>query len=353
MKPSLRSGRKAFRFRLLAASLAVLPFLLPDAAQAQGEWIELGIHSQAALQPTEWGRTLQTIVAFNDRLYFGYGDYSANTGPISIVSCDPASGAFSNEWTSMTECIDTYRVIAGRLYAPAIDPRGAPPQAAGYAAGDAERPWRDDPVFMEHAFDMATLTGDDLWLVGSYGDFHSVALRSLDGGTTWQKKLDLFREGDRASRFYFVFVLNGVLYLQSSSDTHSTCFDGEHWRPGPRLPHLGRHPVNFAGRIVLQQGSTSFLDGGGPLFAFDGKHDAAPLPLDAAALDFCVEDRTLYALQTNGNIRSTVDLEHWTTVATAPETARSLGVLAGRLYVGTCDSIILEWRPQDTRASPK
>jgi hypothetical protein len=327
--------------RILSLGLAMMALCPPAAWSDQGHWTEAGSLPSAALQPTEWGRTIQTIAVYNGRLYLGYGDYGANTGPITITSYDPVAGTFSNEWTSMTECIDTYRVISGRLYAPAIDPRGEPPQAAGYAVGTPERQWRDDPVFMEHAYDMATLTGDDLWLVGSYGDFHSVALRSLDGGASWKKELDLFRDGDRMSRFYFVCVLDGILYVQSSSDTNSTSYDGKQWGPGPRLVHNGRHPVNFAGKIVIQQGSVPYLQGGGPLMVFDGEHEATLLPLETAVWDFCVDSRVLYALQTNMLVKATADLENWTTVAAAPANARSLAVAEGQLYVGTSDSRLL------------
>ena len=318
----------------------------PATLYAEGQWIEIGMHPQAVKQRTAWGKTIQRMTSFNGRIYLGYGDWNANTGPISITSLDPVTQKFSSEWISMTECVSNYRPISGRLFAPAIDPRGGPPKAAGYAVGDSQGKWNDNPVFMEHAFDMATLTGDDLWLVGSYGDYHSMALRSLDGGRTWKKSLDLFRAGDTMSRFYFVFELNRKLYVQSSSDINSMVFDGTTWAAGPQITRLGHHSESFAGKIILQSGIGVGPRGDadcGQLLVFDGIHNALPIPLDTPVWNFSVNGNTLYVLQANMLIKCTRDLINWATVATAPVNSRSLVVSANRLYIGTTDSKIYEY----------
>jgi hypothetical protein len=309
----------------------------PNAVSAEDTWTELGTHPQAAKQPTDWGKAIHTLCPWNGKLYMGYGDYDKNTGPISITSFDPATRTFSSEWTSMTESIDIFRPLGGRLYAPAIDPRGSPPKAAGFAVCEPAGQWRDNPVFMEHAFDMASLTGTDLWLVGSYGDEHSMALRSLDGGVTWQKALDLFRKGDNFSRFYYVGVLNNKLYLQSSSDTNSMVFDGVEWTNGPPIARFAHHPVVFAGKMVLQSKKD--------LLAFDGEKPAASILPENPVQAFCASSRALYILSArDGGIQQTMDLSTWSIVATAPSNACSLAVLHGRLYAGTRDSKLYEYR---------
>src|SRR5262245_42593225 len=50
----------------------------------------LGTPPHAARQPTPRGRTLHATKGWMGRLYFGYGDIEANTGPIEISSYDPA-----------------------------------------------------------------------------------------------------------------------------------------------------------------------------------------------------------------------------------------------------------------------
>ena len=138
----------AFVVRLggaLAIGVLVLVFTGSIVA-AEPPWREVGVHSATAKQPTDWGRFIHTICLWNAMLYLGYGDFDKNTGPIAVTSFNPATGAFPNEWTCMTEAISVYRPLIGRLYAPAIDPRGGRPKAAGFAVGTADGQWRDFAV---------------------------------------------------------------------------------------------------------------------------------------------------------------------------------------------------------------
>src|SRR5262249_4211822 len=124
----------------------------------------VGQHPQASAQPTGLGRIIGGLVGWRGQLYTGYGDFGANTGPIPVTSWDPATETFRAHWVSQTEAIYNYRPIGGLLYAPAIDSRVPP---ADFAVGE---PWEDRvPVGTWHAFDMATLTGADLWIVGQQG----------------------------------------------------------------------------------------------------------------------------------------------------------------------------------------
>jgi hypothetical protein len=291
----------------------------------------VGTHPHAIRQATEWGKRIHTLCPWKSKLYLGYGDYGANTGPITITSFDPTTGKFSDEWTSQTEQISEFRPLHNRLFAPAIDPKWIYPWAAGYAICEPNGKWSDNNVYMEHAFDMATLDGKDLWLVGSFGDEHSVALRSLDGGTTWRKSLDLYRKGDNYSRFYWAGVLKGKLYLQSSSDEHSMVFDGKTWTEGPTIARVASHPAQFAGKLVLQ--------GERNLLVFDGEHPAVAALPDGPIAALSVSDKKLYVLcEHNSAVRRTSDLQNWSTIATAPKNACSVAVLKDKLYVGTRDS---------------
>ncbi len=322
--------------RLLWVVCGVLVVYLTGAACAEDVWTNVGTHPHAAKQATEAGKAIRTLCAWHGKLYTGYGDYNANTGPIRITSFDPDTGAFLDEWTSQTEQISVFRPLLKRLFAPAIDPKWIYPWAAGYAVCEPSGKWSDNNVYMEHSFDMATLDGKDLWLVGSYGDEHSVAIRSLNGGATWSKALDLFRKGDNYSRFYYVGVLKGKLFLQSSSDTNSMVFDGESWTKGPPIARVASCPVEFAGKLVLQ--------GEQNLLVFDGVQPAAPALPDCPIAAFCVSGTSLYILCARDSaIRSTADLRSWSTITTAPKNACSLAVLEGKLYVGARNSQLYEF----------
>src|SRR5882757_8768424 len=61
---------------------------------ASCRWELLGVHAQAAAQPTKTGNALITLCPWHSRLYVGYGDYQENTGPIDVTAWDPAKHSF-------------------------------------------------------------------------------------------------------------------------------------------------------------------------------------------------------------------------------------------------------------------
>src|SRR5262245_22692826 len=66
-------------------------------------FVQITTWFQVVSQATPTGRTIATLVAFRGRIYAGYGDYGANTGPISICGFDPASAQFDHAFDSATE----------------------------------------------------------------------------------------------------------------------------------------------------------------------------------------------------------------------------------------------------------
>ncbi len=65
--------------------------------------------------------------------------------------------------------------------------------------------------------------------------------------------------------------------------------------------------------------------------------------------NYSVDGGKLYGLGANGQISRTTDLRRWTDITTlAPESARSLVVIDGAIYVGTTDSRICKFvnRPE-------
>jgi hypothetical protein len=313
--------------------MSVLPALVLAVSMAAGRapFVEVATHPEAALQPTDWGRMLVTLKAWDGRVYAGYGDLNANTGPISVMSYDPATRAFGTEWVSDTEAILIYRPIGGHLYAPAADRRAA----ADYAVGP---PWRDvGSLDTSHAWDMVTLTGTDLWLLGSFG-VDAVAWRSLDGGETWAEAL---RVGPAAgtffARFYFGGVYQGKLHLQAAPlHTVSKAFDGQAWSDGPDLfggtGAPGWHAEAAAGRLLYQ--SSTYAEA--QLFAFDGQQ-VQTVPV-GPIWDYAVARAGVFTLGADGTVRCSTNLAAWKALGPAPPGARSIAVLGRTVYVGTLDS---------------
>ena len=163
---------------------------LPCRLGAPAEFVSLGKNPFAAAQPTPVGRYLHTLEGWQGELYMGYGDYDENTGPIEVSAYNPRWSSYGTKLRFPTEAIELFRPIGDRLYAPAIDPRGDGPSAA-VAVGEPDGRWSNNKdVWMTHVFDVATFDGTDLWLVGSRKT-QAIAVRSRDGGRTWETALAL------------------------------------------------------------------------------------------------------------------------------------------------------------------
>lgn len=305
--------------------------------------VYVGTHPQAAQQLTAMGRTISTLEVWKKRVYAGYGDYSTNTGPIAITPFDPVTSSFTSAplFVSGTEAIQIFRKIGGRLYAPATDSRTGADYAVSSPRSVVES-WEDRAqVSSAHVYDMVTLTGSDLWIVGSQEE-NAVAWRSLDGGQTWTQSLSIAPiDGYHMSRFYFAGVYNGKLYVQATDSVgpqpNSMAFDGKGWTPAPSLLELGtdilagRHAQAFAGRLVYQGRASA-----SPLLTFDGQSVSRALRRDT--FDYAVRWGKLYALATDGRVYVTADLKSWRLIARAPATARSIEVVSGQIYVGTTEA---------------
>lgn len=319
---------------VVALALLCLAFGSRRAMAADGTWTVVGTNSWAAAQSTANGKILGALQGWDGKLYSGYGDYGANTGPVRLMAFDPATGAFTNEFTFQTEAVYVFRPLFGRLYVPPIDPR----YQSGIAVRKFDKGWEFQSVWMEHAFDIATLTGGDLWLVGSYGDHVSKAMRSVDDGVTWRTGRNEVYLNDDYSRFYFAATLNGKLYLQSSSTNACSVFDGTTWQSGPNISNYGSLAREFAGSIVLLSRHIT-ADDTGDFLTFTGTRP--PSTALSAIYNYTVSGGALYTIGADRVVRSTTNLKKWNVLASnAPVGSRSIAVLDNKLYVGTTASEI-------------
>jgi hypothetical protein len=341
----MRARRVASQWRLAAALTLLAAGCGHGTGSGDADFVRVAVHLAALAQPTERGRIVAVLFPFQGRLYAGYGDIDANTGPIAIAAYDPARGTLAREWTSDTEAVYTYRVVGGRLVAPAIDPRSE----ADYAIGP---PWLDRrPARADHVYDAAALGGSDLWLAGSQS-LDAVLWRVDQRGQASEvlRVPPADRSGDDFGRFYFVFTHEGRLYVHARDfyggpQPGSLVWDGHAWSEGPSLlptpDAQGWHPRQFAGRIVYTERQTVASAAGSRLFVFDGAAVSQPLP--DRVRDVAVGARVA-ALLADGRVLVTANLADWTEHARAPASARSIGWLGRDLYVGTDASEILRAR---------
>ncbi|RJQ37119.1 hypothetical protein C4559_04015, partial [Candidatus Microgenomates bacterium] len=330
-------------------SVPPIPSLTGVSLQPGGTFTLVGTHPYALSQSTDIGRVLDVMIGWNGKLYIGYGDYNANTGPIQIAPFDPITKTFAvSQLAANTEAIYNFRVIGSSLYAPAIDPRGTTSNY-GYVKGE---PWINavnSGIDAEHVFDVVSLDGSDLYAVGSRINSHAAAVwRSLDGGNTWTLSLneEPVRSTDYA-RFYFAGVYNGKLYVQAqdmyswTAHPRSKVFNGKSWSDGPSLfpvPYQrssGWRPEVFAGQLVYKNKQSY-----GALMAFDGSQARViSTGNGSSVLDFTIEGNYLYLLEANGKLSRTKDLSIWENFsAAAPAEAMSLAFLDGILFLGASDA---------------
>lgn len=57
-------------------------------------------HPWARRQATSMDASLRDVRGFHGRVYFGYGDLNANTGPIDLASLDPTTKSWTNHLTA-------------------------------------------------------------------------------------------------------------------------------------------------------------------------------------------------------------------------------------------------------------
>jgi hypothetical protein len=347
-KLKIRNSRFGNKFALLGVVLltAVIgaKLLLPGHA-ATGGFVKIAVHPQA-IQQAGAGQPLRILQAWDGKIWAGYGDWINNTGPIAITPFDPATGTFAAapSIVDQTEAIERWVVIGDKLYAPSADPRGgfSTDFAVGTASGGSG-PWsQSGAVGMTHAFDMATLTGTDLWLVGSQVN-DAVIYRSLDGGATWQSSYRISGTERKGLRFYGVAAYNGKLYAQVGDSngvihSRSVVFDGTSWSSGPALGALS-DSATFAGKLISRSGY--FV---GSLMAFDGTTQTTAYA--NGFLNYAIDGDTIYVLDGYGNVKSSKDLVNWNLVTnSAPATAHGIAVINGQIYLGGSDSAIYKYDP--------
>ena len=311
-----------------------------------------------------WSQEIHTVKAFAGLIFSGCGNYGLNTGPIIIYSYNPASHKLTSEYVMNTEEISRFVTIGKKLYAPALDPHE--PDVLDFAYRNTNSPvWTGlNPIGFAHVFDAATTTGKDLWLVGGSYNLSALAVRSLDGGKTFDPaaRLELppLPTGYSFTRFYFAGVLNKKLYLQATDYPHAYVFDGTKWQetsvnlqPLRNLPpgqywDFGNRPIEFNGHLIYLAGTLGWPS---RLYDFDGSKTVKSVfdqasPYYDKSIDLQVYGGTLYVLITGPQqqIIATRNLTTWTTITTIPSTIspRSFDILNNTFYVGTKDSKVYQ-----------
>ena len=154
-------------------------------------------------------RSVADMFFWDGRIYFGHGDWNRNTGPIPVVSYDPATARFTTEFIADDEAIERYRVADGKLVFPGIDPRDSWDFGNFFVLD--ENGWRKVRTMPNglHAFDIAWFN-DTLFVAGRkqrITERVATVWRSTDFGQTWD---EFYLPAGRAWR---IFSCGGKLYV--------------------------------------------------------------------------------------------------------------------------------------------
>ena len=331
-------------------------------AQTLDSFFVAGTHPSALLQSTTTGKQIMTLFPWKRKLYSGYGDYGANTGPVKIYSFDPDSFKFKYEMDANTDAVYNFRALNGMVYAPAID-RKSYALPGDYIKMDSNGTWANYNFGSNstHTFDANRLNDSTIFMTGSQNN-NAVVWRSINNGRTWSKILTdtpISGTANDFSRFYFGGVLNGKLYVQARDyygpmHPNSKVYNGTSWTTGSSLfastGSLGWKPEVFAGKLVYR----SWEPGGfSQLRSFDGISNSWT---GLYVFDCFIDSNYYYALVDSGygvkNLRRTRDLVLWENLLRVPNTSRSLAILNDQLFIGTTDSKIRQYTKKVSQLSP-
>lgn len=200
-----------------------------------------------AEQATAHGQILGTLFAFDGRVHLGYGDYSANTGPIAMSAWDPALGGFADMGTLPTEEVLWLRAGDGALYAPAIDPDGHEESGGVYRLDCGATQWYVAPPIdgAVHVYDVAA-RGDTIYTsTGSLTGAPALLLSSRDHGESWTELLRRESAPERFSRIYFVGATPSLLFASGR----------DHPDPSESFAWLGRSNGELESLLEPPEGS--------------------------------------------------------------------------------------------------
>jgi len=348
---------------LIAAFIAGLVpsvFFISTVNAAAGDtasFSTVGTHPEANAQSTYAGKVITDLAVDGGKLYAAYGDYDANTGPIAIDPFDLTTETFDGSQLSMpTEQVMIFRKINGKLYAPWVDPQAPWTSDVGYSSNESGtwQNYTETPAV--HIFDMATLDGSDLWMVGASVEPDGVtergatAFRSTGGGAIWNiVRTDASTPNASGyERYYWVEELNGKIYMQAGGAIPATpvrIFDGTTWSSGTtKQICTGYDPgmtETIGNYIVCANGRNTELT------LFDGTNITHTTSQVGVTGDFYKDGGYLYALGTGGIMRTSNGI-NWTVIASSESTGfsyafgGSLAIYNNHIYIGSSNGHILK-----------
>lgn len=203
----------------IVLSLAVLSVFSISCAKGAEEVtpVSLGIPTEKTVR---FGvpRSPWDMIYYDGRLYIGNGDYTDNTGPITVWSYNPENGSWTDTGSLPDEAITKFKIINGALTATGTDPIDGWELGNYYKYENGE--WsviRSIPEGV-HNFDLEEYDGKIFASLGVPEGQYPIAV-SEDGGKTF-RQVTMYKNGTpldthgyESVRSYNIFKFKDELYI--------------------------------------------------------------------------------------------------------------------------------------------
>ena len=310
------------------------------------------VHSQAAAE-TGAADIIGHLQWFGGRLYAGYGDSNANSGPTTYKGLDPATDTWNTGTSLATEEISMSRAwsAVGRStqFVPYENPDN--PTYGDYAFGVSRFTQDDGLAGGAHVYDIVRGSGTTVWACGMDTDEDASVWRSTDDGANWTQ---FHSSADPAgtnnfNRFYSCVWAGGTFYALETEYVNFAPQLADLWTwdatngwvedtTPPGGPTAAFKMIRYRG-VVYYLNKVQGTRGSAWLMSARGGNEgvmAEDIVLDGSV--FCRLAGSVVACTTTPG-----DSGRWVTEATAvPADAASLEVVGGTVYVGRDSGLISE-----------
>lgn len=365
-----------------AAAATLLATALPGVSSAQESELTslFATHPEASVESTSGARMLHDLAVVDGKLVAGYGDWNANTGPVTINSLDLETLTWTGPQLEVpTEALQNVRVLEGGdydgVYWPLTDPRTSQWANSGFVKDDGLGWSLHEVAPAIHVFDVAQLDGE-LWMVGSAWDTSkgaasgaATAYRTTDG-ENWELMRSEFTTSDGRDfeRYYWAAELNGKIYMQAQHiEAPVRSWDGKKWgttkvkvdgwrssgNPGAICSTgNGKEVISFGGNILCPwSDGTMVFDGKKGSKAKGWPYDRTYYPGDGTYYpedveDWFVDGEYLYGLSNRGTVARSLDGLSWQVLLDrderVPVSTTSIAVYEDYIYLGADEGQILK-----------
>ncbi|MCP4600881.1 MAG: hypothetical protein GY847_10175 [Proteobacteria bacterium] len=335
-------------------------------------------------QPTARGRMIGTLYPFGRRIYFGFGDYDNNTGPIPILSYGIVDETFHIDYYTTGEELLNFDRHDGDLFVTDIDPQGHATAGSVFRLDGDSCTWETMTPIEDAAHTYGTVSHlDKLYVTtGSVGKNAARVVASADSGKTWltehttsdqnakyirythigATREELFTSG----KIYAADFITNVSVRAASDSQFAYLLRDEQWQAIGNLPDTGfLVPMTMRKSMAILAFDGDVGKGGVHTQSFviegDQLHTAQPLHPEQKFVNWSNfesnnSERTL-ALVTDNEGSYTVsiseNLKDWETLILLPKLQQddytSIAFLDNNIYLGTANGDFYRvdeiWKP--------